>query len=96
MHRNNAKIQTMKKLTYILGLGAIIGLNSCGTADPKSYADAYCDCLKENKDPNGLEKANLDKCFEEVNTKVGKLKKDDIPTFRKHMGESECAVNGMK
>lgn len=86
----------MKNFIYGLGLITLIGFSSCGNADPKAYADAYCDCLKENKDPNGLDKANLDKCFEEVNSKVGKLKKDDIPTFREHMGKSECAIKGME
>ncbi len=85
-----------KKSMTVLLAGAIISLASCGgNAEPKEYATAYCDCLKEKKDATGSSKENLDACFEEVNGKVGKLKKDDIPKFREHMKETDCAIEGM-
>lgn len=85
-----------KNSMTVLLAGAIISLASCGgKADPKEYASAYCDCLKEKKDATGSSKENLDACMEEANGKVGKLQKDDIPKFREHMKETDCAIEGM-
>lgn len=85
----------MKKLIFTAAIASTI-LASCGSkADPKEYAKAYCDCLKGKDDATGTTKANLDACFEEVNGKVGKVQKEDIPEFRKQLKETECQIEGM-
>ena len=90
------KIKTMKKIIYVTLSAVVISLSSCGGfADPKEYADAYCECLKGKEDQNGTDQKNLDDCFDEVNKELGKVKKEDISTFRKAMKETECQIAGM-
>ena len=81
-----------KSIILSMATGIILSLNSCGgNADPKAYAEAYCNCMKSEGDANGITKDVRDKCFEKVNGEVGKVKKEDIPKFQEHLKETECS-----